>query len=243
MVCLVIVQSLSLKKAVYAARQKAPATRATLNYGRRAGFQEGVVLGKMTNMLTRYKRRLTLGVTSLVVLFLGCALTVEMPETLIATTSLATWAWQLTFAISGVLLLCFWCIPSWHSGLSAAMEDKMPTHLFRVLLGFPLMSLFIAGVLIAAPLGYVYGFAYITGSFQTRVSAVVLEAEPTRSSGKSCKQRFKFHLDSAVSKVCVEGRVVGPLPVTGQRVELRGIQSVLGFWVQEVHTTAVSAPS
>lgn len=194
-------------------------------------------------MLQNKKLRVGLVVACFLFLLFGCGLTAEMTEYLIATTRLSIWAWRLIFTLGGILLLGFWCIPSWHSRLSAGLEHKMPTHIFRVLLGFPVMALSLAGVLVAAPLGYVYGLAYITGSPQTGVSAVVLKAEPVRTSGKGCKQDFTFRLDGAAGEACVQGRVVGPLPVTGQRVELRGIRSVLGFWVQEVHTTAVSAPS
>ena len=194
-------------------------------------------------MLQNKKLRVGLAVACFLFLLLGCGLTAELTEYLIATTRLSNWAGRLIFTLGGILLLGFWCIPSWHSRLSAGLEHKMPTHIFRVLLGFPVMALSLAGVLVAAPLGYVYGLAYITGSRQNRVSAVVLKAEPVRTSGKGCKQDFTFRLDGAVSEACVQGRVVGPLPVAGQRVELRGIRSALGFWVQEVHTTAVSAPS
>nr|CBA31410.1 hypothetical protein Csp_F37390 [Curvibacter putative symbiont of Hydra magnipapillata] len=189
------------------------------------------------------KQRTWVLVAGFLLLALGCGFTAEMTDSLIATTKLTTWAWRLIFTLGGILLLGFWCIPSWHSRLSDVMQEKIPTHIFRVLLGFPLMSVFIAGVLVAAPLGYFYGMVYLSGEFQTGVTVVVLEAEPRSSSGKGCKQHFTFRYEAVSGKVCVQGRVVGPLPVTGQRVELRGIRSALGFWVQEVHTTAVSAPS
>lgn len=196
----------------------------------------------MSPMGVNVKQRTWLLVAGFLIWLLGCGLTAEMTQALIATTPLTAWVWRVIFALGGILLLGFWCIPSWHSRLSAALEHRMPTHIFRVLLGFPLMSWGFAGVLVAAPLGYAYGLAYLTGSVQAGVAALVVEAEPRRSSGKGCKQHLKLRLEATSSKVCVDGKLAGPLPVPGQRVELRGVRSYLGFWIQEVKAEAAHAP-
>jgi hypothetical protein len=193
-------------------------------------------------MLMDEKRRVWLLVACFVLVIVGCGLTVEMTQSLIATTLLTEWAWRITFALGGILLLGFWCVPSWHSRLNAALEHRMPTHILRVLLGFPLMSWGFAGILVAAPLGYAYGVAYLTGSVKAGVVAFVVEAEPRRSSGKGCKQHLKLRLEAAVSKVCVDDMLVGPMPDRGQRVELRGVRSYFGFWVQKVNSAAEQAP-
>lgn len=141
---------------------------------------------------------------------------------------------------TGVLFVLFlgalWFKPSLHQRMVVELKHKMPTHIFRVLLGFPLVALVGAAFVSYAPVGHLLLWGYVWGDEANAIAATVIEAQPLSTSGKGCRQKITLVVGGARGEVCIQNRLIGQLPKPGQVVQVRGLVSPVGIWVKEVRT-------
>ena len=91
-----------------------------------------------------------------------------------------------------------------------------------------------ATMVATAPIGYLYLWGYLTGTEVSGIDARVSPFLHLENSRRGCRQKLSLFMDGKSEHVCVDGRIVGPLPKPGQTVKIRGIVSPIGIWVKEV---------
>jgi hypothetical protein len=155
---------------------------------------------------------------------------------------------QWTFGITWAACLLAGAIPLyyWLQGQRKQFMDSKTRELNKNALGlFPDRSLWLA-VVLSLPLsylllGYAYLFAYALAQEKADITATVIDVVSS-TAVKSCRFEMTLRSGDAQDDVCVSGIVAGPTPIVSQAVRLKGRDSFLGLFVQEVQTFRASLP-
>ncbi len=138
--------------------------------------------------------------------------------------------------------------PDWrHMARSAAIVLVFPAALLALwvappfrsakeFLVIPFAAIFIAAAAAFAPLGYIYLWGYLAGEEVMSIKANASLLDPLHNAGRGCRQKLSLTLDGKYENVCVDGRLIGPVPRAGQALQIRGVVSSVGIWVKEVRT-------
>lgn len=164
----------------------------------------------------------------LLLVLVGDMLTVEVGSRLVLRGHLSyapIAAWGMAILTPAFLAL-FVLSPSMRDSL----RGRMPTAAFRRLVGYPLMALFMAGMVLIAPLGWFTAAVKVFGT-PTRLTTAVTEVEPWRG-GKGCKRHARLELWAQRTQICIADHPLGPEPRVGQTLELQGRATDWAFYLE-----------
>ena len=114
------------------------------------------------------------------------------------------------------------------------LRSRYPTWFVRWLFVYPCMVLIFSGMLVASPMGWSAALGWGLGTF-SRTEVRLVSLGRLSPGAKGCDQSAEVEFKGASSRICLEGRVRGALPVPGEMVAVSGRISRLGLYVEQVH--------
>ena len=116
---------------------------------------------------------------------------------------------------------------------------RYPTWWVRRLVMFPLTVMFLSGIVVIAPRGWLTFAVWLNGEERTQVPATVIDVEPFRRSAKGCDQyvKLKLNIDSTAAQICLENHFTGNSIQVGQTALLTGRASSIGFIVNLIEVS------
>jgi hypothetical protein len=104
----------------------------------------------------------------------------------------------------------------------------------RCLMRYPFNAMLVAGLIVLTPYGWAALFGHVFGSpgrYEVTVKWVDGLKAPGRRPSWSCRQHGTLEFRGASAKVCMQRAFVGPMPHTGDTVEVNGRLSWWGLVV------------
>lgn len=115
-----------------------------------------------------------------------------------------------------------------------ALSYRYPTWAVRWLVVYPSIVLLSSSLVVLSPFGWSALAGWAIGTQAPPQQAKVLSVDSVRPKAGKCDQKAMLDIDGVQTNICLEGRVVGPIPKVGDRVSLQGRSSLLGLFVEEI---------
>lgn len=115
-----------------------------------------------------------------------------------------------------------------------ALRAQHPNRMERWFVVFPILAACTAAMFTAAPLGWSAFLGWGTGTPTSGLTARMVSMDEPSPSAKGCRQRADVAFKDVSARVCLEGRIVGPLPEDGDALAVSGRLSSLGLYIDEV---------
>jgi hypothetical protein len=116
------------------------------------------------------------------------------------------------------------------------LAHRYPTWLVRWMLVFPLIVVMSSAMVIFSPFGWSALAGWAFGTPKAQKTAKVLSVEPMRERRRlgNCDQKVKINIDGIDANICIEDRVVGPMPKAGDSITVTGKSSLFGIFIEEI---------
>ena len=114
------------------------------------------------------------------------------------------------------------------------IRRRYPTWSIRWLVMYPLSVAFTIGMTIVAPLGWSALYGWTLGVPAEKLEARVVGIDVPQPSSRGCSQKAELSFRNASATICIENRLSGQSPKTGDIVEISGRLSQLGLFVEQV---------
>lgn len=121
-----------------------------------------------------------------------------------------------------------------------ALPYRYPTWTIRWLIVFPLIVVLSTTMLVLSPFGWSALAGWVIGTDTPPRHARVLSVDPERRRAGRCDQKAMLDFNGTQTNICIEGRVVGPVPKAGNTVSIRGRNSFLGLFIEEIRVVRSS---
>lgn len=121
-----------------------------------------------------------------------------------------------------------------------ALSYRYPTWAVRWLIVFPLIVMLSTTVLVLSPFGWSALGGWAIGTDAPPRQARVLSVDPERVRAGKCDQKAMLDFNGLQTNICIEGRVVGPALKAGDDVSVRGRNSFLGLFIEEIRVVQSS---
>lgn len=114
------------------------------------------------------------------------------------------------------------------------MSNRYPTWVIRWLIVFPLMTATVSAGIVISPFGWaaIAGWLFGTPSDHIQAKVIFLRAPSKRLRWLDCRQEAMLEAGAGSADICLDNRVLGPMPGAGDAVAVAGRTSVLGVYVQ-----------
>ena len=118
-----------------------------------------------------------------------------------------------------------------------ALSYRSPTWAVRWLIVFPLVVALSSSLVVLSTFGWSALGGWAIGSESQPQKAKVLSVGPERTRAGKCDQKAMLDIDGIQTNICIEGKVVGPALKAGNTVSVRGRNSFLGLFIEEIRVT------
>lgn len=115
-----------------------------------------------------------------------------------------------------------------------ALSHRYPTWAVRWLIVYPLMILLSSSLVALSPFGWSALAGWAIGTQAPPQQAKILSVDSPRPRAGKCDQKAVLDINGVQTNICLEGRVVGPVPKVGDLVSLQGRSSFLGLYIEEI---------
>lgn len=115
-----------------------------------------------------------------------------------------------------------------------SLRSRHPTGWVRWLVMYPTLVVFCAGLVAFAPWGWAAAIGWAVG-MPSRVDVRVASVQVHDERKRNCNQSAQLEFKGATARICLDGRLAGPVPAAGETVAVSGRVSLLGLHVREIH--------
>ena len=115
------------------------------------------------------------------------------------------------------------------------LQRGYPYWTTRWLFVFPGMVAFSSAVVVVSPLGWAALLGKTIGSpSRVEVNIISVDEPSRRRYGYYCVQQARLEFDGAAADICLDGRLMGPVPSMGEKMAAAGRVSRLGLYIDRL---------